>query len=214
MSKMRPSTLKKSRKRKGTASERCGAGAFALALLLSGLPALAQTRAPTPAPSPALDAVPLPVALNSCSTLRVALTEKVSSANARSGDLFHFKTLDPIEVNSDVTVPPEAEGIGVVSLAQHALRNGAGGFIALDPRYVMLPSGKVDVLLDRSAPSLSPTGKTNNIPGYVGFIPGIGWALGAYGFLHHGSDITIPVGASFRVFVGDLLTVSKCRASS
>lgn len=182
--------------------------------LLAAVSASGAQTAPQAEPMPP-NAAALPVALNSCSTLRVAMTEAVSSADAHPGDVFHFKSLEPIEVNHELTLPPDAEGVGVVSLAQHADRGGKGGFLALDPRYIKLPDGKeAQVLVDRTTPVLAPTGKSNNIPGYAGMIPFAGWVLGPYAFLHHGSDITVPKGASFRVFIGDLETVSRCRANA
>ncbi|MBV8150884.1 MAG: hypothetical protein JO101_08910 [Candidatus Eremiobacteraeota bacterium] len=185
--------------------------ALVAALLLISAPLGAQTERPQARDLP--EGAPLPVALNSCAAVRVALTDSLSSASAKAGDLFHFKTLDPIAVDPTNIVAPNAGGLGVVSLAQHAAGQGKGGFLALDPRYITTDDGRqIPVLIDRAAQSLSGTGSSANIPGYAGIIPGIGIALGAYGFLHHGRDVTLSVGTPFRVFVGNLETISRCRA--
>ena len=127
----------------------------------------------------------------------VEMTSDVDSAHARSGDSFQFKNLEAVHAPDGTLVPAETPGFGVVAIAQHAQRGGRGGYV---------------VTIDwTTAARATATGSSRDIPGIVGAIPFVGYVLGPYGFIHHGSDVTIAHGTRLPVLVGDDVATAACR---
>ncbi len=148
-----------------------------------------------------------------CVRATITLVDAVNSANALAGDSFRFRIADATTTPDGTQIPAGALGYGIVSYADHARRGGRGGILVLEPRMVTLADGKhVSVIGDHSRDGAATTsGSTNNAPSFLGAIPFVGYALGPYGFLHHGSDVTLPVGARMPVIVGDDLAMGTCR---
>lgn len=143
----------------------------------------------------------------------IALVDPVDSANAHAGDVFRFRLVDAETTADGVAVPAGNLGYGVVATVSHAQRGGIGGYVALEPRVFTLQDGThVPVIADRlDDAAATARGSSRNIPGVFGAVPLAGWVLGPYGFLHHGADVTIPVGTRLAVLVGDDLALGKCR---
>lgn len=146
-----------------------------------------------------------------CERAVVAMAGDVDSAHARSGDSFQFTTVEPIRAPDGTVIPVGTTGFGVVAIAQHAERGGRGGYVVIETRFLALPNQHVPVTIDWTTARASVTGSSRNIPGFVGAIPFIGYVLGPYGFIHHGSDITIAHGTRIPVLIGDDVAVASCR---
>jgi hypothetical protein len=146
-----------------------------------------------------------------CARSVVAMAGDVDSAHARSGDSFQFTTVEPIRAPDGTVIPVGTTGFGVVAIAQHAERGGRGGYVVIETRFLALPNQHVPVTIDWTTAHASVTGSSRNIPGFVGAIPFIGYVLGPYGFIHHGSDITIAHGTRIPVLIGDDVATAACR---
>jgi hypothetical protein len=173
----------------------------AAAIVLAALSAAAhaQTRAGENAPV--------------CVRETIVLADAVDSAHARVGDSFRFRTAEATTASDGTAVPANALGYGIVSAASHAERGGRGGYLALEPRVLTLENGKrIPVIADRFPGSRGvATGKSRNASGFLNAIPFLGYGLGAYGYLHHGADVTIPAGTRLSVLIGDDLALGTCR---
>lgn len=151
-----------------------------------------------------------------CVRAQIALIDPVNSANARAGDSFRFRIVDASTAPDGTPIPAGNIGYGVVAFASHANRGGVGGYIALEPRFIRLADGtKIDVFADRlTSTNSAKTGSSNNAPFYLGAVPFAGMLLGPYGYIHHGSDTTLPVGTRLNVLVGSELALGECHIPS
>jgi hypothetical protein len=148
-----------------------------------------------------------------CVRATVALVDEVHTAHARPGDTFRLRTTEPVTLADGTVIPADTPGYGVVSIAQHAQRGGRGGYVAIETRFVALASGThVPATIDWAAASnATATGGSRNIPGLVGAVPFMGYVLGPYALLHHGSDIAIAKDTRVPVLLGDDAAMGTCR---
>ena len=147
-----------------------------------------------------------------CVRTFVVMAGDVDSAHARAGDSFQIKTVEAARAPDGTMIPPGTMGYGVVAIAQHAERGGRGGYVVIETRFLALPHQHVPVTIDWTTEArASATGSSRNIPGFVGAIPFIGYVLGPYGFIHHGSDITIARDTRIPVLIGDDVAAAACR---
>lgn len=152
--------------------------------------------------------------LDRCTVVAVTMLETVSSAKAKPGDFFRLQTVDAVTIGSRIVIPAHTRGYGVVSIASPAGRAGRPGSLVLEPRFLTLANGsRLGVVLDHDTADLQKSGTTGNMPGYLGAIPipGMGIAIGAFNYLHHGRDIEVPKGTFFAVFPSDDPAVQKCQ---
>ncbi|GEM_PF-1175547 len=180
-----------------------GAGAILLLAVLTGPPAAAaQTPAAAPADARAI-----------CTRAFVAMEDTIDSANAKSGDVFRFRIVDPAAAPDGTALPAGTLGYGVVANASHAERGGRAGYLALETRFFVAGDGKhVAAIIDRANDQASVAiGATANAPGLLGLIPVVGYAVGGYDSLHHGKDATIPRGTRVGIFIGDDAALGTCR---
>ncbi len=163
------------------------------------VPLLGITKAPAGAPP--------------CVRATVEMTSDVDTARALALDPFEFRLAEAAVAPDGTAVPAGTPGFGVVAISNHAQRGGRGGYVVLETRYLRLADGKtVAVTIDwTSAERATATGSSQNIPGFVGAVPFVGYVLGPYGFLHHGKDITIAHGTRIPVVVGDDIAAGACR---
>ena len=149
-----------------------------------------------------------------CTVVAVQTVDTVDSAKAHPGDFFRFRTTNAVTVGNRIVIPAHTMGYGVVAVAQSAGKGGRAGTLVLEPLYFTLPSGAtLGVVLDRNAADMASTGSSGNAPGYLGAIPGIGIALGAFNYFHHGKDITLPAGTLFAVFPSNDPSSARCQKS-
>src|SRR5215469_8457573 len=140
-----------------------------------------------------------------CTSVAVEMVDAVDSARAKPGDFFRFQTMEPTnDGGTRVVIPAHTVGYGVVSLVIPAAKQGRSGALLLEPLYLKMPDGsQLGVVLDHGNPDLEKQGKGGDlIPGYLGLIPvpGVGVAVSAANFFHHGKDITIQKGTQFSIF--------------
>jgi hypothetical protein len=166
---------------------------------------LAATPAPQPTATP--DTRPL------CVEASAALAEDVDSSWARTGDRFSFLTVDAVVASDGTPVPVGSHGEGIIASADHAKRGGIPGYLVLETRFVALANGRrIPVLIDPFTESgVFVHGSTANAPGFLGIIPYVSYGVGAYNFIHHGKDATVPRGTRLTVFVGDDALLDTCR---
>jgi hypothetical protein len=149
-----------------------------------------------------------------CTHALIAVDETIDSSHSHSGDVFHYVTVENVTAPDGTPVPSGTMGYGVVANAAHAERGGRGGYLALETRFVVLPSGKhVQIIIDRVNDEMSSAvGSSANAPGVLGLLPIVGYAVGGYDSLHHGKDATIPRGTRIGVFLGDDAALGMCRS--
>ena len=152
--------------------------------------------------------------LAACTVVAVQTVDSVNSAKAHPGDFFRFKTTNALTVGRRIVVPAHTMGYGVVAVAQSAGKGGRAGSLVLEPLYLKLSSGAtLGVVLDHNAADMQSSGSSGNAPGYLGVIPGIGIALGAFNYFHHGKDVTLPRGTLFAVFPSNDPSTANCQKS-
>ncbi len=161
-----------------------------------------------PLPSPTPIATPKPY----CVRDTVVLLDPIDTAKVIPGESFRVQTVEDAHLADGTDVPVGVFGYGVVAIAHHADRGGKGGYVVIETRYLALPDGRhVPATIDwKEAANAVATGNSRNVPGIVGWIPFSGYVLGPYGFLHHGSDITIQRGSRIEVLLGDETASAAC----
>jgi len=147
-----------------------------------------------------------------CLETDVKIVSKVESAYATAGDPFTFKVAQRVVGKGTIpNVPLGTRGYGVVSFADHAHGSGSPGRLVIEPRFLVLANGThVPVI---SNPQLSESfvaGATRNVNGALGFVPGVGLAIGGYNALHRGKEVVIEPGTPFRIVLGDDLPLGQC----
>lgn len=175
-----------------------------LAALLLCVVALGATQAPATAPP-----------LDPCTVVAVEMLESVDSSDARPGDFFRFETVNAVTSGAKVVIPARTLGYGIVAIASSAGRQNRAGVLVLEPRYLVLPSGRhVGVVLNHNSDSLQKAGgSTEMVPGYLGAIPipGVGLAIAGLNYFHHGKDVVVPRGLIFTIFPSDDPAVERCQ---
>lgn len=148
-----------------------------------------------------------------CPQVTVTLLRDVSTATARAGDPFEVETVERAYGPGGVIIPEASRGGGVVAIAQHADRGGKGGYLVLDVRYVEGPHGEhIPATIDWDAAGhATASGLSRNLPGLVNLIPFSGYLTSPYGYLHHGTDVTVPRATRMLVVLGDGDANGSCR---
>ncbi len=137
---------------------------------------------------------------------------KLDSATTNAGDPFRFKLSDRVPAGpATPALTAGTRGYGVVSFADHAHGSGQPGRLVVEPRFLRLADGThVQVLADPQVADNFVEGSTRNLNGALGFVPGLGLAVGGYNALHRGREVTIAKGTVFSLIVGDQLASGEC----
>lgn len=174
------------------AAARCAAATLLLLTLLSGR-ASAGITIPT---------VP------DCPTIPVALLGKIDSSNAKTGDVFRFRTIESVTTLDGHKISRGSTGYGLIAYAASAGAHGKVGRLLLEARYVSGgEDGRVPVTIDEAATAVLHSGSTKTAPSLLGAvpIPFFGVALGAFNYLQAGKNVVLESGFRFAVTpVGDL----------
>ena len=152
--------------------------------------------------------------LDPCTVIAVEMMENVDSSEAHPGDFFRFETVNAVTNGAKVVIPARTMGEGVVAVASPAGRQSHPGTLVLEPRYLIMPGGgHVGVVLNHNTDTLEKAGASAGIPGYLGAIPlpGVGLAIGAFDYFHHGKNIVVTRGTLFTVFPSDNPDVERCQ---
>lgn len=179
-------------------------------LIVSAQPAGAAffgKRSPEPAASP----TPRP---DPCPVIPVELTDKLDTGQVRTGDVFHFRTIDTIELPDKVTIPLDTTGYGIIAYAEPAGAHGKGGDMIIEARYIDVPHhGQYQVTIDSVATSAVLNGKTGNVASGIGIVPlpFVGTAVGAFNYIHAGKNAVVTPGTRFSIVpVGNLSNRVHC----
>lgn len=124
----------------------------------------------------------------------------VQSATAEPGQVFRFQIKTTTTVNGGRFLKGTL-GYGVVRSVSKAGRHNQYGFIALEPRYLVLANHKrQDVSMDPYLPTVFTT-NTPNLEKAAGHIPNPipGLIMTGVSFLRFGKNVTIGPGFSFYV---------------
>jgi hypothetical protein len=154
------------------------------------------------------------LAMDRCTVVAVQMMDTVDSSEARPGDFFRFETVNAVTSGATVVVPARTMGEGIVAVASPAGRNARPGTLVLEPRYLMLPSGRhLNVVLNHNTDSLEESGRNDSLPGYLGAIPlfGVGAAIGRFNYFRKGKDIVVLRGTMFSIFPSDDPAVEHCQ---
>ncbi|MDE2480783.1 MAG: hypothetical protein KGN02_01160 [bacterium] len=152
--------------------------------------------------------------VNPCTVVGVEMLDDVDSSSALPGDFFRFQTINAVTRGNTIVIPARTLGYGVVAIASPAGRGGRAGTLVLEPRYFVMPDGShVGVVLNHNTSSLVRSGRTDNVPGYLGAIPvpGVGAAVGIFNFFHNGKNIEVKRGTVFTVFPSDDPKTERCQ---
>jgi hypothetical protein len=152
--------------------------------------------------------------LPQCTVIAVETIDTVNSKTTHPGDFFRFQTINSVDFNGHVVLAEHTTGWGIVTVASPAAKGGRAGSLVLEPLYFKTPSGvKMGVVLDHNSSALQASGSSDSLPAYLGAIPvvGVGAAVGAFDYFHHGKDITVQKGTIFAVFPSDDPSVVGCR---
>jgi hypothetical protein len=153
--------------------------------------------------------------LDSCTAIPVELTDTLDTASARTGDVFHFRTIDTIVPPDNVTIPRNSAGYGVVAFAEAAAAHGKPGALIVEARYIVIPHRRqYQVMIDSVATSAVLNGTSGNVGSGLGIIPlpFVGTAVNAFNYLHAGKNAVIRPGTRFTVVpTGNLQTQRRCR---
>ncbi|HLJ82968.1 MAG TPA: hypothetical protein VKT51_02175 [Candidatus Eremiobacteraceae bacterium] len=172
----------------------------ACAAALASVPALAQSASVLP----------------QCTVIAVQTVDAINSKTARPGDFFRFQTINSVDYNGRIVLAEHTLGWGIVTVASPAAKGGRAGSLVLEPLYFKMPNGeRMGVVLDHNSSALQASGPSDSLPAYLGAIPvvGVGAAVGAFDYFHHGKDITVQKGTIFAVFPSDDPSVAGCRKS-
>lgn len=160
-------------------------------------------------------AAPGPYVIPAGTVSGVEMTDTIDSKTAKSGDIFHFETIDDTELNGKTLIPKHSKGVGIVSLSVPAAAHGKGGTLVLEARYLRLPGGQeVQVTIDRRVADLSGHGSGGaKLPWYTQYlpVPGLGMAVGAYDYLRNGKNVELQKGTIFAVFSIEKVSVNTTR---
>jgi hypothetical protein len=153
-------------------------------------------------------------AIPPCTQVIIETIKPVSSAVAKAGDFFEFRSIGAVVINNKIVIPSGTHGYGIVTIAQAAGR-GHGGVLGLEPLYFNFPDGdEVHVVPDRRPNALNGHGASMQLPAYAGAvpIPGFSLVVGAYNSMRKGKDVTIPTGSLASVFASDSPETAKCQS--
>ena len=160
-------------------------------------------------------AVPTPVpSLPPCTNVIISTVDTVSSAKAKAGDFFRFRSVGAVALHDRIVIPSGTLGYGVVTLAVEAGK-GHGGALGLEPLYFTLPNGAhLHVVRDRRPNALAGQGASGQLPGYLGAIPipGASLIVGAINSFKKGKDVTIAPGSLASVFASDSPATAQCQS--
>jgi len=152
--------------------------------------------------------------VNPCTVVAVQMMENVDSSTAQPGDFFRFETVNAVTAGNKIVIPARTMGYGIVAVAASAGRNGRGGALVLEPRYLDLPNHmQLGVVLDHNTSDLQMGGASGTAPGYLGAlpVPFLGAAIGIFNYFRHGKDVLVKKGTMFSIFPADGPQTERCQ---
>jgi len=137
-------------------------------------------------------------------SVRLRLSQNVSSADAHAGDAITLEVLDDVQVGTVGAIRHGAQAHGVITLAHEKRRMGRAGAVAISIDYVLAADGsRVPVSAERKSKGSNSAGviTTGIVVSAIVFAP-----VAPLFLLKKGKDTDIPAGTPVEVFTtGDYM---------
>jgi hypothetical protein len=139
------------------------------------------------------------------------MLDHVYSGTARAGQTFRFKVVQDVTLDNGTPVPAGTIGYGIVRAASAASRHNHDGMIALEPRYLLVPTvvggfERVPVTMNPMLPvSWSPSEPLLNKAASHVPLPIPGLIMTGVNQVRWGRNITLGPGFTFTVLPVDNL---------
>ena len=187
-------------------------GLIALCCLVTCPLMMAQQTVPPSAASPAPEAQqaaqapagpPPPHTLLDGTTVKVRISETISSEDAKVGQEVPFEVVDDVQVDGVTVLPKGATAIGTVTEAEPKKRMGRGGKLNINISYARLTDQQKVAL--RAVKDTKGGGHVGAMTGAIVATSIVFFPAAPLFLLMHGKDITIPQGTEITAFVdGDM----------
>jgi hypothetical protein len=144
------------------------------------------------------------------------MVTSVSSGSSKAGQQFRFRIGEDVQLEDGTAIPSGTTGYGIVRAASSAGRHNRDGMLALEPRYLVVPSGasvkRVDVTMNPTLPATwSPSEPLLNKAASHVPLPVPGLVMTGVNTLRWGRNITLGPGFRFTVIpVGNLARGAVC----
>jgi hypothetical protein len=165
---------------------------------------LALTAAPAGAEKICMDAIP------------AEMLDKVASATARAGGVFHFKIRQTVTLQDGTLVPAGTLGYGLIRSASAAGRHMHDGSIDLEPRYLVVAKTQggykhLHVAMDPTLPPVwTPSEPLLNKAASHVPLPIPGLVMTGVNYVRWGRNITLGPGFAFAVIPAEDLRGPIC----
>lgn len=178
----------------------------AFALVAPAASAFAQGAHPSASASPSA-VTGTTVTVPGGTDIKVALTDKISSATANVGDTFAVTAIDDVSVNGWVVIPKGAAGQGEVMSVERAGSHGHAGNLGIKMDWIFAADGEKIHLTDQRK-----TEEGEGKEGHSSTMTIVSWAfLGLPGlFAHnwiHGRDVELDHTHPLEAFTADTVHV-------
>ena len=131
--------------------------------------------------------------------VKLVLSETISSADERVGNLVNFEVVEDVMVNGVVVIPRGSNAWATVTVAEPKKRMGRGGKLDINIDKVRLADGE-KVLL-RAVKGGKGGGHQGAMVGAMVATSLVVWPAAPFFLLMHGKDITIPKGNQITAFI-------------
>ena len=152
-------------------------------------------------------------------SLPADMVTSVSSGSSKAGQQFRFRIGEDVQLEDGTAIPAGTIGYGIVRAAASAGRHNHDGMLALEPRYLVVPSGNggkgvkvIEVTMNPTLPATwSPSEPLLNKAASHVPLPVPGLVMTGVNTLRWGRNITLGPGFRFTVIpVGYLARGAVC----
>ncbi len=167
-----------------------------------------STNSELPASSIPAPSAPTPsvVVLPDSTTVKLALSEALSSANATQGQVIEFRVAEDVVVNGTVLIKKDTLALGKVTLAQGKRHLGRAGSLDIEADKTHAVDGsKVELHAEAGSKGKGKAGAMS--AGMLITATGVGAPIGAFWLLKHGKDAMIPAGSILTAYTDDDVSV-------
>ena len=140
-----------------------------------------------------------PFTLQDGTTVKLRLSQTISSADARTGEEVPFEVMEDLQLNGVTVLTKGSTAIGVVTEAQTRRNMGRGGKLDMSISYARLTDGEKVAL--RAVKEGKGGSHTGAMTGAMVATSLIIWPAAPFFLFMKGKDITIPQGTEITAFV-------------
>jgi len=145
----------------------------------------------------------IPFMLLDSTPVRLRITQTISSADAKVGDVVEFEVLDELVIQNRSVIETGARAVGVVTKAKHKRRLGRGGKLDISIQYVRLTNLEKAAL--RGSRDTAGGGHTGKMTGAIVATSIVFFPAAPFFLFVKGKDITIPQGTEITAYInGDI----------